>query len=242
VEPYFGGGAVLLTRDPEGSSEVANDINGDLTNFWHVLQDEAKFETFGRMIQAMPFSQVEWKAAAEQEGGDEIERAVRFFVFCRQSRAGLMQGFATLTKNRTRRNMNEQASAWWNAVEGLPQVHERLKRVVILNDHAPAVIRQQDGPNTLFYCDPPYLQSTRTAKDVYHFEMTEEDHRELLVLLNAIQGKVMLSGYRSDLYDSMLLPPCWKRIEFGIANHASGGSSKRRMTECLWLNFDHQQN
>lgn len=39
VEPYFGGGAVLLANDPEGISEVANDMNGRLTNFWHVLSN-----------------------------------------------------------------------------------------------------------------------------------------------------------------------------------------------------------
>src|SRR5262245_48010301 len=34
VEPFFGGGAVLLALDPEGISEVANDLDGELTNFW----------------------------------------------------------------------------------------------------------------------------------------------------------------------------------------------------------------
>src|SRR6185312_9978188 len=41
VEPYAGGLAVLLASDPEGVSEVANDLDGGLTNFWRVLQDEA---------------------------------------------------------------------------------------------------------------------------------------------------------------------------------------------------------
>jgi DNA adenine methylase len=34
VEPFFGGGAVLFSHDPEGKSEVVNDINYDLTEFW----------------------------------------------------------------------------------------------------------------------------------------------------------------------------------------------------------------
>ena len=46
VEPYFGGGAVLLAKNPEGVSEVVNDLNGDLTNFWRVLQNESDFEQF----------------------------------------------------------------------------------------------------------------------------------------------------------------------------------------------------
>lgn len=40
VEPYAGGLSVLLAKDPEGVSEVVNDIHGDLTNFWQCLADD----------------------------------------------------------------------------------------------------------------------------------------------------------------------------------------------------------
>ena len=33
-----------------------------------------------------------------------------------------------LSRNRTRRKQNEQASAWWNAVDGLAAVHAHLKK------------------------------------------------------------------------------------------------------------------
>jgi DNA adenine methylase len=145
-----------------------------------------------------------------------------------------MKGFATLSKSRTRRAMNEQASAWMTAVEGLPEVAARLKRVVILDDDALAVIQKEDGPSSLFYADPPYLHETRTATDVYDFEMTADDHHQLLALLNGIQGAVLLSGYRSDLYDSMLVPPKWERFEFDLPNNAAAGPTKRRMVECVW--------
>ena len=234
VEPYFGGGAVLLAKDPNGVSEVVNDLNGELTTFWRVLQDEEAFCQFQRIVEAVPFSQPEWERAGKSPGTTPVERAVAFFVRCRQSRAGQMQGFATLSKTRTRRAMNEQASAWMTAVEGLPQIAARLKRVVILNDNALAVIRHEDRQQTLFYCDPPYLHETRTATDVYDFEMTAEDHRQLLDLLNEVQGAVLLSGYRSDLYDAALLPPKWERFEFNLPNNAASGDVKRRMVECVW--------
>jgi DNA adenine methylase len=145
-----------------------------------------------------------------------------------------MRDFATMSRTRTRRAMNEQASAWMTAVEGLPAVAARLKRVVIFNDDALAVIQREDGPKTLFYCDPPYLHETRTATDVYDHEMSADDHTRLLTLLNQVQGSVLLSGYRSNLYDSMLLPPQWERFEFDLPNNAAGGSAKRRMVECVW--------
>jgi DNA adenine methylase len=131
--------------------------------------------------------------------------------------------------------MNEQASAWLSAVEGLPAVHARLRRVAILCRPALDVIRSQDGPGTLFYCDPPYLPGTRAAPNAYAYEMTEGDHRELLGLLHSLRGKVMLSGYLSALYDEALAG--WTRHAFDLPNNAAGGPTKGRETEVLWCNF-----
>ncbi len=250
VEPYAGGLAVLLARDPEGVSEVVNDIDRDLTNFWTVLQNVKLFELFYRLVSAVPFSEPEWKDAAarlrescaahdyDANGGVIVVRAAWFFVFCRQSLAGRMKDFATLSRTRTRRRMNEQASAWLSAVDGLPDVHGRLRRVVVL-DARPAVrvIHQQDGPDTLFYLDPPYFHGTRASTDDYAHEMSETDHRELLATITAPErtSKFMLSGYPSDLYQQFL--GGWTRHDFDLPNNAAGGDSKRRMTECLWCNF-----
>jgi D12 class N6 adenine-specific DNA methyltransferase len=54
VEAYAGGLSVLLAKSPTGISEVVNDIDGDLTNFWHVLQSPPKFERFHRRLAATP--------------------------------------------------------------------------------------------------------------------------------------------------------------------------------------------
>jgi DNA adenine methylase len=239
VEPFAGGLAVLLEKDPEGVSEVVNDLQGDLTTFWRVLQDPDAFERFRRAVAAVPFSEVEWRDAQDQlqrcRDAEPVQRAVWFFVWCRQSRGGQMKDFTSLTRNRTRGGRNAEANAWWNAVEGLPAVHARLRHVVILNRPAVEVIRQQDGPSALFYCDPPYLHATRTAREVYAHEMTEADHRQLLEVLKGCKGRVMLSGYPSALYDRELVG--WTRHTFDLPNHAAGGRQKGRETEVLWCNF-----
>jgi DNA adenine methylase len=131
--------------------------------------------------------------------------------------------------------MNNEVSAWLTSVEGLPDVHARLKRVLILNRPALEVIAKHDGPDTLFYLDPPYLHETRSAPDVYAHEMTTADHHDLLDLINTCKGKVMLSGYDSDLYNQTLRG--WNRETFSVANHAAGGKEKDRETEVLWMNF-----
>jgi DNA adenine methylase len=253
VEPYAGGLAVLLARDPDdrrlwladdgscrGVSEVANDINCRLMTFWRVLQDVDLFAQFHRQVQAIPLSRTAWEAAhSHVYGHDLVADAVAFFVLCRQSLAGRMKGFTSITRNRTRRGMNGNASEWLGAIEGLANVHERLRRVVIENRPALEIIRREDGPKTLFYLDPPYLHETRAATDAYaSFEMTEDDHRELLDVLGGIEGRFLLSGYRSTLYDMAAAQHGWTRIDFEIANHAAGGESKRRMTECVWCNYE----
>jgi DNA adenine methylase len=238
VEPFAGGLAVLLAKDPEGVSEVANDRHKDLTNFWDVMKQPDLFAELLRAVQATPLSEVEWQRAVEglRTFTSAVDRAWAFFVACRQSLAGRMDTFAPLSRTRTRGGMNEQASAWITAIEGLPAVHARLQRVVVLCRDALDVISGQDGPQVLFYCDPPYLSQTRTAKDAYGpFEMTEARHRRLLDVLRQIKGMAMLSGYASDLYDTALAG--WNRHTFNVANHAAGGKGKRRMTEVVWCNF-----
>lgn len=238
VEPFAGGLSVLLAKDPEGVSEVVNDIDGDLSNFWVVLSSPLTFEHFRRLAEATPFSEPVYQHAVDElaEGVDDpVYRAWAFLIVCRQSLAGRMAGFTGITKSRTRRGMNNEVSAWLTAVEGLPAVHERLKRVLILSRDAVDVIRHEDGPNTLFYLDPPYLAATRTAPNVYRHEYAWEQHEELLDTIRGCRGKVMLSGYPSDLYEERLAG--WARHDFDLPNQAAGGKSKRRMTESVWCNF-----
>jgi DNA adenine methylase len=251
VEPYFGGGSVLLARDPEdsrlwlgtqaherGVSEVVNDLHGPLTTFWRVLADPVLFADFARRVQAVPLCEPHWVQAQEHGygNGDPVADAVEFFVCNRMSLGGRMDGFATLSKTRTRGNRNEQVNAWLRAVEGLADVHARLQGVVILNRDALEVIRQQDGPGTLFYLDPPYLHETRVCTDGYAHEMTEAQHRELLELLVRVEGKVLLSGYPSALYDTALAH--WNRNTHRAVADSGGGAEKGGRVEVLWANFE----
>lgn len=246
VELYGGGLSVTLAKDPAETSEVVNDIYGQLTNFWKVLQSRELFRIFQRRVEATPFSQPEWDAAAAMNDtmmpitmtpDEQVERAVAFFVAARQSRAGRFAEFATVSRNRTRRGMNEQTSAWLTAIAGLPEVHARLKRVLILNQPALAVIASQDGPSTLFYADPLYLPEARVSPDVYAHELTRMDHARVLATLARIDGKFMLSGYKNELYFAAEKKYGWNRHEREIANHAAGGPAKRRMVECVWTNY-----
>jgi DNA adenine methylase len=255
VEPYFGGGQVLFARDPQdqrywwdgmtsdgrqakGVSEVINDLHGDLMNFYRVLKDPGLFGRLHHRLELTLFSEAEWNAARDLlagPGGDDVERAAALFTLCRQSLSGRMKGHAPTVRTRLRGMRNDGVNGWWTAVDGLETVHHRLRDVRVLCRPALEVIRAEDTPATCFYLDPPYLHETRSAKGVYGHEMTEADHRQLLDVLRQCQGKVMLSGYPSALYDTALAG--WSRHAFDLPNNAAGGEEKRRMTEVVWCNF-----
>jgi len=82
----------------------------------------------------------------------------------------------------------------------------------------------------LIYADPPYVRATRSHPDsVYRHEYTDDDHVRLINTLRSVPAAVILSGYPSDLYASLLGD--WRTIEFQAATR--GGPR----TEKLWMNF-----
>ncbi len=237
VETHFGGGAVLFGKDPEGVSEYVNDIDFYLTNFWNVLRHGDMFLRFMLGANATPLCQHVFHEAKTVREHGAVDAALDFFIRNRQSRQGLGKDFATPT-SRIRRGMNENVSAWLSAVDGLPEVHARLRRVEIRNQDACDLIKELDSPATLFYCDPPYLHETRVTKDQYRHEMTGKDHCRLLHCLSKIKGKFLLSGYPSHTYLQFANKYRWHLREYDIDNKASGAKTKRIMTECVWANYE----
>ncbi len=246
VEVFGGSLAFTLATEPEGFSEVVNDVDYKLMNFWRVIGSPEQFDEFQRLCNSTPFSESLWRDAhaqnqdidADDVAGDPVGCAVSFFIHVRQSMAGRRTNFAPLSKRRTRRGMNEQASAWLNTVEGLPEAHARLKRVAVRSREFSDIIPSEDTESTLFYLDPPYVHGTRSTTTEYgDHEMTEEQHEQLLAILSDIKGKFMLSGYRSELYDIAATMRHWRRIDFDLPNNSASGASKERKTECVWCNF-----
>jgi DNA adenine methylase len=84
--------------------------------------------------------------------------------------------------------------------------------------------------DTLVYCDPPYLPSTRTKQNLYRFEMTQDQHVALLAAINTLACPCMISGYPSQLYDQAL--KTWHVESREVITR--GGTLR---TEVLWCNF-----
>lgn len=240
-EPFFGGGSVTLSLDPEGLSEAVNDIDRELMNFWNVISCPEKVAELRDILDTTPFSDELFFNANTHDcvtglGFSESFRAANFFVRARQSRQGLGKDFATPT-TRIRRGMNENVSAWLSAVDSLPEVHERMKRIEIRNMAAVEFIRKYDHERAVFYCDPPYLHTTRSTTGEYRFEMNENDHLELLHVLSSIKGRFLLSGYPSEMYRRYQDIYGWQSAVFPTDNKASGAKTKEVKLETVWMNY-----
>ena len=84
-----------------------------------------------------------------------------------------------------------------------------------------------DSNETLFYIDPPYVDSTR-VDGKYKFEFSNDDHEELLDIINNISGYAVISGYDCDLYSRRL--DKWHRYE--MTDRSARNSTR---TEVIWL-------
>ncbi|CAJ3454861.1 D12 class N6 adenine-specific DNA methyltransferase [Burkholderia pseudomallei] len=145
--------------------------------------------------------------------------------------AGATKG-ATGFRIDTKRNYGTAMHVWAHVPEKLAQFGHRLRGVLIENRPALRVIRDHDTPSTLFYVDPPYVHDTRKMGSAcYRHEMSDDDHRELLEVLLAVEGMVVLSGYPHPLYDTMLAR--WERVETSATMAAGRGTGIR--TEVLWI-------
>jgi len=77
------------------------------------------------------------------------------------------------------------------------------------------------GVRKFFYLDPPYPKSSRrSSKDIYNFEMSDNDHIQLLKYLLQISSdanKIMISTYENEIYNKYLKD--WSKYTFKTCVH-----------------------
>lgn len=226
LEPFFGSGAVLFTKSLS-AIETVNDLNDDVVNLFQVIQQDPA--PLAEKLFLTPYSRRIYDKSWEAEPKDEVDKALNFII-----RSLMSHGFRNFEKSGWKRDVNGRERAYavkhWNELPDLIQdVALRLKEVQIECRPALDLITEYDRENVCMYIDPPYVLSTRTRKQ-YTVEMEDDDHIELLDVLNQSKAKILLSGYDSDLYNKKLSN--WERVEFAAT--AEHGLPR---TEVLWMNF-----
>ena len=237
----FGGAAGVLLQKPRAYAEVYNDLDGEVVNLFRVLRNEDDRNKLIELLVFTPYSRIDFQEAWEP-CDNSIEKARRLIIRAQMGfgSAGASKGITGFRID-TKRAYGTAQSLWVTYPNHLADVGQRLSGVLIENRPAIQILRDHDGAETLHYVDPPYVHDTRYsgAKTgrVYRHEMTDQDHEELLKVLLDLNGKVIVSGYPSELYNDYLGQ--WKRVDTSARISSGRGTDTR--TECLWINPNAQE-
>lgn len=235
VEP-FGGAAGVLIQKPRSYAEVYNDLDGDIVNFFRVLQNPSSRQELINLLVLTPYARDEFDLAWEPHH-EPIERARRLAIRaqCGFGSAGATKGITGFRID-TKREYSTAQHLWAYYPAAIADVGQRFTGILIENRPAIEILRQHDSPETLHFVDPPYVHSTRVldaaGRGYYRHEMTDEQHSELLDVLLELEGFVVLSGYPNSIYETKLAE--WDRYETSARISAGRGTANR--TEVVWIN------
>lgn len=231
LEPFFGSGAVLFSK-PRSNIETINDLDGNVVNLFEWIKKDP--EQLAHEIYWIPYARQVYEEAYTTIPKDSLQQAVNFYIRLNMGHGFRTNGEKVGWKNDVQgREKAYAAREWVQLPEKIMQAAERLRGVQI--EHRPAVelIQRFCFSNVLIYADPPYVLSTRHGKQ-YRHEMDNQAHEELLEILLAHKGPVLLSGYENDLYHSRLKG--WRRKEISCYSQVC---TKKK--EVLWMNFEAEQ-
>ena len=224
VESY-GGGASVLIRKQRSTAEVYNDIDGEICNLFRVMRDDG--DALRYAVYHTPFSREEFSESYTPTH-DNLEQARRTVVRSFMGFGSNSHAHKTGFRANSNRSSTTPAQDWANYAENLPRLVARLRGVVIESRPAIEVMKQHDAVSTLHYVDPPYVADTRGPGSDYNFEMSDDEHVTLCESLIMLEGSVVLSGYRNEIYDTYLSG--WVRVD----KETLADGARKRM-ECLWV-------
>lgn len=230
LEPYFGGGGVLFEKTPS-RIETINDLDGDVVNFFRVIRDP---ESRGQLLEWLaytPYARQVYDDTYEKSPQSLVEQAGYFAVRSMQSYAYRATGRQGWKRDVCGRETAYAVQNWNKLPENLAELAVRLKNVQIENRPALKLIKEFDHENVLIYADPPYVLSTRQHKQ-YRYEMTDDDHCELLEVLCKSRSMIMISGYDCDLYNDYL--HSWHKEQIRTRTYNSA------RVETIWMNYETQ--
>ncbi len=228
LEPFFGSGAVLFNK-PRSNIETINDLDGNVVNLFECIRRDP--ERLAHEIYYTPYARQVYEDAFAAVPEDRLQQAVNFYIRLNMGHGFRTNGEKVGWKNDVQgRERAYAAQDWCSIPEKIVRAAERLRGVQIENRPAAELIPRFNFENVLIYCDPPYMLDTRHGKQ-YRHEMDAGDHEELLALLIAHRGPVIISGYETELYSTMLKG--WNRYE--TTAYSQVCSRKR---EVVWMNYD----
>lgn len=242
LEPFAGAASVLLAKEPS-PTEVINDLDGQVINFFRVLREQP--DELVRVCELTPYARAEYEACLDYDtpGLDPVERARRWWVrtdFSIGKHPGSRRGSGFAAAPNT--GGADHAHKVITHIARMHSVARRLRPVTIECRPALEVLAKYAiRPDVAVYADPPYLGSTRQLdrrgpRDYQADMQTEAEHRELAEALHKVPGPVLLSGYDSPLYAELY--PDWWRTSLVVDRPSSNGHGRAmaKAIEVIWSN------
>jgi len=194
VEVFGGSGAVLLARH-NSKLDVFNDRFAGVVAFYRCLRDPEKFKRMCEWLRLSVHSREDfvWMKATWENCHDDVERACRWYSMVCYSFGGLGRNWGRSTSG-----AGTLSGKVINKIPHLEQVHKRFRNVQVENLDWERCIKDYDDYDTVFYLDPPYVDS---SEGVYRHELTRQQHRDMLDVVFDCKGYVAVSAYQNDLYD-----------------------------------------
>ena len=233
IEPFGGSFSVGLKAVP-AKIEIYNDLEQNVYSLYKVLSDPEMFQRFKEQCDLAFYDDCirkEFKERLKDENLSMGDRAFYFFYVNRTSHNGV-GGFSINTC--VRRNMSKSISDFLSCIDRLPELHNRLSRVIVCNMDGIELIEKYNDPQTFFYCDPPYEQSTRTSAR-YKVDMNRANHLVFLDTVIHSTCKILISGYDCELYDE-LTKNGYTKIQFDVKT-INGNFKPITKVETLWKNY-----
>jgi len=229
-EPFCGMASVLLKKN-KSKREIL--LDEDFLTIYLLSICKSFPSSLYHSLCYMAYNEITFNYYKGQNPIDIYDQAIKKYVLSRMSRGGLGETFAW--QERLRGGQPGSINEWKTSLDNIWLVSDRLKDVEIYCQSFEESIPLYDSVDTLFYCDPPYVKSTRSCPNIYNHEMDESAHTTLLELLCSIKGKALVSGYSSKLYHDKLKG--WNRVEKIVANNSGQNAKKQLRTEVLWMNY-----
>lgn len=234
IEPFGGSYSIGLSLDPLPPVEIYNDLEQNVYSLYKVLSDKELYEQFKEKCDLVFYSEDirnEFKGLLKEDNLSLVDRAFYFFYVNRTSHNGI-GGFSKNTY--IRRSMSKSISDFLSAIDRLPELHDRLSKIIISNTDGIKLINDNSDNRTLIYCDPPYSQTTRTSTR-YKVDMDNDKQIEFLNSVINNKSKIIISGYDCELYN-ILTENGFTKIQFEVKT-ISGTFEKKTKIETLWLNY-----
>lgn len=231
TEAFMGGGAVFYAKKPV-ESEIINDTNNMVINFYEVVQTD--FENLKAKIEATLFSRtsytVAWTIYRMPHLFSKLQQAWAFYI-------ATNMGFSCQIGSWGYDKYGKRVKAFRNKKMLFNhEIVKRLENTQIENNDALKVIQSRDTEDAFHYVDPPYIDSNQGHYSGY----TKTDYIELLETLSKVKGKFLLSSYPSEVLTKYATRNGWYTKGYGkplSAQKAVDGKKRGRKIEVLTANY-----